>query len=132
MTMKRRSEILSAGRELSKRPRKKWDLFISHASEDKKDFVEPLAEALGKFGVKVWYDRFSLQLGDSLSRSIDQGLVQSKFGLVVLSPHFLAKRWPEYELRGLTAREIVGTKVILPVWRDVEHADVLKFSPPLA
>src|SRR5208282_1337837 len=54
------------------------------------------------------------------------------FGLVVLSPHFLAKRWPEYELRGLTAREIVGTKVILPVWRDVEHADVLKFSPPLA
>ena len=109
-----------------------WDIFISHASEDKETFVEPLANALDSFGVKVWYDRFSLKLGDSLSRSIDQGLANADFGLVVLSPAFIAKKWPEYELRGLTARELTGGKVILPVWHNVAIQDILVFSPPLA
>src|SRR5712691_812752 len=96
-----------------------WDLFISHASEDKKTFVEPLASALRDFGVRVWYDDFTLNVGDSLSRSIDNGLSRSDFGLVVLSPAFFEKKWPEYELRGLTAKEIAGSKVLLPIWHNV-------------
>ncbi len=109
-----------------------WDIFISHASEDKADFVEPLASALSAFGVNVWYDKYALKLGDSLSRSIDLGLAKSNFGLIVISPSFIAKKWPEYELRGLNAREIAGTKVILPVWHNVSRDDVLNFSPTLA
>lgn len=58
-----------------------WDLFISHAVEDKKSFVEPLALALSRFGLKVWYDDYTLKIGDSLSRSIDEGLAHSKYGL---------------------------------------------------
>lgn len=114
------------------RSQETWDLFISHASEDKEAFVRPLAEELRAFGVRVWYDDFTLKLGDSLSRSIDAGLAKSDFGLVVLSPAFLEKGWPEYELRGLTAREVGGKKVILPIWHNVGRADVLAFSPPLA
>ena len=49
-----------------------YDLFISHASEDKEDLVRPLAVALEKLGVKVWYDEFTLKVGDSLRRSIDK------------------------------------------------------------
>lgn len=113
-------------------PTKEWELFISHASEDKKSFVDPLANALTGFGLSVWYDKFSLKLGDSLSRSIDEGLARARFGLVVLSPAFLAKKWPEYELRGLTAREMAGGKVILPIWHNVSRAEILAFSPPLA
>ena len=109
-----------------------WDVFISHASEDKQSFVDPLANALMRFGVSVWYDKFSLKLGDSLSRSIDQGLATARFGLVVLSPAFLAKKWPEYELRGLVAREMSGGKVILPIWHSVSREEILAFSPPLA
>lgn len=109
-----------------------WDAFISHASEDKDLFVRPLAESLQSFGLTIWYDEFSLQIGDSLSRSIDRGLVKSSYGIVVLSPSFLRKDWPEYELRGLTAKEIGGEKVILPIWHDISRADLLKYSPPLA
>ena len=109
------------------------ELFISHASEDKDPFVRALANALMSFGVRVWYDEFELKLGDSLSRSIDEGLSRTAFGLVVLSKSFFAKRWTEYELRGLTAREVAAEgKVILPVWLGVTKEDVLKFSPPLA
>jgi hypothetical protein len=109
-----------------------WDVFVSHASEDKESFVAPLARVLAHFGVRVWYDEFTLELGDSLSRSIDRGLGESAFGLVVLSPSFLSKRWPEYELRGLVAREISTGKTILPIWHGVTRDEILKFSPTLA
>lgn len=109
-----------------------YDAFISHASEDKEAFVRPLAKALSRLGFRVWYDEFSLKVGDSLRRSIDQGLASSRFGVVVLSKAFFAKQWPNYELDGLVGREIEGQKVILPVWYGIEKADVLRFSPALA
>jgi len=58
----------------------KWDVFICHASEDKDAFVRPLAVALRQLGVSVWYDEFSLEVGDSISRSIDKGLAESAYG----------------------------------------------------
>ncbi len=109
-----------------------WDVFISHASEDKDSFVRPLAIALKQLGASVWYDEFSLKLGDSMSRSIDKGLSKSAYGIVVLSPSFIKKPWPEYELRGLVNREIGEDKMILPIWHGVSREDVLNFSPPIA
>ena len=35
-----------------------------------------LAHALKSRGLQVWYDEFSLKLGDSLRRSIDRGLAE--------------------------------------------------------
>lgn len=109
-----------------------YDAFISHASEDKQKLVRPLANALGKMGFRIWYDEFELRVGDSLRQSIDRGLVNSRYGIVVLSPAFFAKNWPQYELNGLTAREMDGHKVILPIWHKVTKRDVLRFSPTLA
>jgi hypothetical protein len=109
-----------------------WDVFISHASEDKESFVVPLATILDKLKVKVWFDQFTLKVGDSLSRSIDKGLAESKYGIVVISKSFMTKDWTEYELRGLVSKEIGREKVILPVWHGVGKEEVLKFSPTLA
>lgn len=111
---------------------KKYDLFISHASEDKDAIVRPLATILERMSVRVWYDEFSLQLGDSLTASIDKGLQESRYGLLVLSKAFLVKRWPEYEYRSLMTREIDGERVILPLWYDVTKEDVKNFSLYLA
>jgi hypothetical protein len=111
---------------------KKWDVFISHATEDKDDLVRPLALALRKRGVSVWYDEFSLKLGDSLRASIDYGLANSRFGVVVLSHGFFARHWPIQELNGLATRETNGKKVILPIWHKVGFEEVREFSPMLA
>lgn len=111
---------------------KKWDVFISHSSEDKDELVRPLAKALQAKGVSVWYDEFSLKMGDSLRASIDYGLVNSRFGVVILSKSFFAKHWPTQELNGLSAKEVKGKKVILPIWHKVTSEDVREFSPTLA
>lgn len=110
----------------------RYDVFISHASEDKDEVARPLAEMLQSRGLQVWFDEMELRLGDSLRRGIDRGLSQSRYGLVVLSPHFLAKEWPNKELDGLVAREDGTIKVILPIWHKVSREDIEKYSPILA
>jgi hypothetical protein len=109
------------------------DVFICHANEDKDDFVRPLAEALRARHLDVWYDEFALTVGDSLREAIDRGLAHSQFGVVVISPSFFQKRWPQRELNGLVAREIAEERrLVLPVWHRVDRDEILRYSPPLA
>lgn len=108
-------------------------MFISHASEDKDDIARPLAELLRNRRLDVWFDEFALTAGDSLRRTIDVGLRDSLFGVVILSPEFFRKDWTQAELNGLVARERAhGHKVILPIWHRVTRDDVLASSPTLA
>jgi hypothetical protein len=111
----------------------KYDAFISHASEDKIPFVRDLAEALTARGLVIWYDTRTLKVGDGLRESIDEGLLSSRYGIVVLSHAFFRKDWPRLELEGLFSKQTSsGVKVILPVWHGVNAEDVGRFSPMLA
>jgi uridine kinase len=109
-----------------------FDVFISHASEDKLGVVEPLAARLQELGLKVWLDAAELKIGDSLRRKIDEGLRKSKYGIVVLSPHFFSKEWPQKELDALVAREDGSSKVILPIRHNLTHQDIANHSILLA
>lgn len=124
--------VIPVGTEHRSDAKTTYDAFISHATEDKDDLVRPLADILKSKGHSIWYDEFQLRVGDSLRRSIDKGLASSRFGIVVLSPSFFAKQWPQYELDGLVAKEIVGGKVILPLWHKVSKNEVIGYSPSLA
>jgi hypothetical protein len=111
----------------------KTDLFISHASEDKDEAARPLAEELRGRGFRVWYDEYSLRLGDSLREKIDEGLANCTYGLTIISPAFMAKPWPNKEVSGLVALETGdGRKRILPVWHHTNAEEVRKWSPTLA
>ena len=109
-----------------------YDFFICHASEDKEGFVRHLAETLEAKGASVWYDEFTLSVGDSLRREIDRGLANSQFGVVVLSEAFFKKEWPQRELDGLVVLEAQGLSRILPIWHKVSMDEVAHYSPTLA
>lgn len=109
-----------------------WDVFISHATEDKEAVAAPLAMALKAAGISVWYDEFELRVGDGLRQSIEEGLGKSRFGIVILSPAFFQKRWPQTELDGLLQQELAGESRILPVWHQVSADEVRIFSPILS
>jgi len=125
-------KVVKTSEPLSNHGKFKFDVFISHASEDKATFVRQLARALVNEGLKVWYDEFTLKLGDSLRRSIDNGLANSRYGIVVLSLAFFEKEWPQKELDGLVALEDGRDKVILPIWHGVDKEYVKRYSPMLA
>ena len=109
-----------------------YDVFISHASEDKDEIVRPLAMALQSENLRVWYDEFELKIGDSLRQKIDRGLANSKVGLVVLSPNFISKGWTNYELDGIVTRTVSGEQVLLPIWHNITKQQVVSYSPSLA
>ena len=109
-----------------------WDVFISHASEDKESIARPLAKALMNNGIKVWFDDHTLKLGDSLRQKIDEGLAHSRYGIIILSPDFFSKEWPNKELDALVSRDSSNQKVILPIWHNVSFDDVKNYSPILS
>lgn len=111
---------------------KSYDVFISHASEDKDDVVRSLAHALSAQELEVWYDEFTLRIGDSLRQKIDKGLANSRVGLVVLSPAFISKGWTNYELDGIVTRSVSGEQILLPIWHNITKQQVVDFSPSLA
>lgn len=109
-----------------------WDVFISHASEDKDSIARPLALRLQREGLRVWLDEQELILGDSLRQKIDHGLSASRWGVVILSPSFLAKEWPQAELDALLSKELNGQRVLLPVWHRISADELSRASPILA
>lgn len=116
----------------SSRSAAEYDVFISHATEDKDAVVRPLAYALRAAGLVVWFDEFELRIGDSLRRKIDAGIARSRFGVVVLSAPFFTKGWPSYELDGLVTMAASGKQVILPLWHGISKDEVVAQSPSLA
>lgn len=111
---------------------REFDVFISHATEDKDAVVRPLAHALQDREIDVWYDEFELRVGDSLRRRIDSGIARSRFGLVVLSKAFFAKGWTQYELDGLVTMAIGEKQILLPIWHEISKDEVVAQSPSLA
>ena len=87
-----------------------------------------------KAGFKVWYDTQRLQWGDSMRERIDSGLKKSRYGVVVLSPNYIAehKYWTKIELNALFQLETVNGKTILPIWHDLTKKQVMEYSPMIA
>lgn len=123
------SEINSAHINQEKLESIEYDVFISHASEDKASFVEALAVELQSRGLRVWYDNFTLKWGDKLRQEIDKGLRSSRFGIVVLSKSFFEKNWPQDELDGLYQMEIANGIRILPIWHNITKDEIQNRSP---
>lgn len=111
-----------------------YDVFVSHASEDKKDFVNDLVATLEEYGYKVWYDTHQLRWGSSIRAEIEKGLKNSRFAIVVLSPSYFAdeKYWPTAELSAFFQLETVYGRKILPIWHKLTKDQVLKYSPLMA
>lgn len=111
-----------------------YDVFVSHAYEDKESFVDEFVEALRSQGLKVWYDTDKLKWGDSMREKIDRGLAKSRYGVVILSPNYIAehKYWTKAELNGLFQVETINGKTILPIWHNLTKKQVVEYSPIIA
>lgn len=111
-----------------------YDVFVSHAWEDKESFVDEFVVELEKLEIKVWYDRQRIKWGDSMRARIDEGLKKSRFGIVVISPDYIAdgKYWTKAELDGLFQLESINGKMLLPIWHNITKQQVMNYSPIIA
>lgn len=111
-----------------------YDVFVSHAWEDKESFVDEFVSALRDRNIRVWYDKTQMKWGDSMRQKIDDGLKKSRFGVAVLSPDYIAdgKYWTKAELDGLFQLESINGKVLLPIWHNLTKKQIIEFSPIMA
>jgi hypothetical protein len=125
-----RGPQFAAGRSRLERPL----AFISHDSRDKDAVARPIAIGLAALMCPVWFDEFSLRVGDRLRESIERGLREARKCVLVISPHFIANRgWTRQEFNAIFTRELVErADLILPVWHGVSRNEVFEFSPVLA
>lgn len=108
-----------------------YDVFISHAYEDKSSFVNELAVSLKTKGLRVWYSGSELKLGDNITTSVNHALKEAKFGIVIISPIYLKKRWAMNELNALFSSETDHNR-ILPILHNITVAEIRKHLPVLA
>ena len=108
-----------------------YDFFISHAWKDKTEFVDGLVVKAEAAGLSVWYDRHALRWGDSVRQKIDEGLRQSFFGVVVLSPNFFERPWPQAELDAIVQKDLSGRGRLLPIWHKLTQDEVAHHAPTL-
>ena len=107
--------------------------FISHDFRDKEEIASPLAMQLQKFMCPVWYDEYSLKVGDSLREQIEKGLKECRKCILILTPNYLSnKGWGKKEFNSVFTRELIENQnVILPVWHGVPSKDIYEYSPSL-
>jgi hypothetical protein len=107
--------------------------FISHDSRDKEAVARAIAINLQRMLCPVWYDEFSLKVGDSLRESIEKGLKECKKCVLILSPNFLSnKGWTKKEFNSVFTREILEeARLVLPVWYGITKQQVYEYSPSL-
>ncbi|HEY9046837.1 MAG TPA: toll/interleukin-1 receptor domain-containing protein [Ohtaekwangia sp.] len=113
-------------------PKKKYDVFISHAVEDKIPIANELCALLEKRGLCIWYSGRELHVGDDIIKAIEAGIKQSRFGVVIISPNYLKAVWALREFHALLEKEKAGIKVLLPVLYDITPEELAVAHPPMA
>ena len=108
------------------------DFFICHASDNKDSVARPLADKFIDEDLSVWFDEYSLIWGNKLMESINKGLKNSSFGIVILSKEFQGKKWPQHELDGLFALTKPDETKILPLRYGLTQEELDQHYPLLS
>jgi TIR domain len=108
------------------------DVFLCHAWDDRQGAAKELHDLLEARGVRVWFSEKDLGLGVPMMRSIDKGLVNSRVGIVLVTPAML-RRLPaegvaDKELSALLRRERLIPVVHGTTYEELEQVSLLLAS----
>jgi TIR domain len=70
------------------------DVFLCHAWDDRQSSAKELHDLLEARGVRVWFSEKDLGLGVPMMRAIDKGLINSRVGIVLVTPAMLRRCRP--------------------------------------
>lgn len=116
----------------AKPPRKKYDVFLSHANADKSEYVDELYLTLRKLGVNIFYDSEILSWGDNWKQVILDGTEKSEFAIIVISDNFFGREWTERELTEFMKRQNAnGQKIVLPLLYNITFDQLKEQYPSL-
>lgn len=111
---------------------KEYDVFVSHANNDKNDYVNRLVEAIKKLGINIFYDSDVLSWGDNWKEIILSGTEKSEFAIIVISDSFFDREWTEIELSEFLQRQNkMKQKTVLPLLHNISIEQLKDKYPAL-
>ncbi|MCH9808607.1 MAG: TIR domain-containing protein [Alphaproteobacteria bacterium] len=90
-----------------------YEVFISHASEDKAAIARPVFEACNRLGIKAFLDEEHIGFGQSFTSKINTALGASRTVLAIITPNSVTKEWPLEEVNTALALEVSGNKRVI-------------------
>ena len=109
----------------------RYDLFLCHAWDDRRESAKALHDSLESIGVSVWFSEKNVVLGTPLMREIDRGLARSRAGVVLVTRSFVKRLKSagvaDKELSALLARDL-----LVPVVHGITYEELREESPLLA
>ncbi len=126
------TQVPELARHVLSKDKYEYDVFLSHATEDKDDVARPLALALQERGLRVWYDEFEFRIGDNLTAKLNAGINESRSGILILSKDFFGKNWTEHELNTLENLAVTENRVLFPIWHNITEAEIRAYRASLS
>ncbi len=106
-----------------------YDIFISHASEDKAAIARPIYAACETLGLKVFLDEDHIAWGQSFTKKINTALGAARTILAVVSSNSVTKAWPLAEMNTALGFEVDGKKNVIAMMvgrPDLSHLPLMR------
>ncbi|SNX74392.1 TIR domain-containing protein [Cereibacter ovatus] len=107
------------------------DVFLCHAWDDRQGSAKELHDLLEARGVRVWFSEKDLGLGVPMMRAIDKGLVNSRVGIVLVTPAML-RRLPTEGIADKELSALLRRERLVPVVHGTTYEELEKVSLLLA
>ena len=107
------------------------DVFLCHAWDDRQGVAKELHDLLVAAGVKVWFSEKDLGLGVPMMRAIDKGLLNSRIGLVLVTPALL-DRVPKEGIADKELSVLLARNQLVPIVHNTTYDALRNVSPMLA
>lgn len=107
------------------------DVFLCHAWDDRRGPAKELHDLLEAQGVRVWFSEKDLGLGVPMMRAIDKGLVNSRVGIVLVTPAML-QRLPAEGIADIELSALLRRERLIPVVHETTYEALEKVSVLLA
>lgn len=107
------------------------DVFLCHAWDDRQGSAKELHDLLEAHGVRVWFSEKDLGLGVPMMRAIDKGLVNSRVGIVLVTPAML-RRLPAEGVADKELSALLRRERLIPVVHGTTYEELEKVSLLLA
>jgi hypothetical protein len=91
-----------------------FDVFISYGHADA-SWVHGLAEDLHQAGLDVFLDKWEIGAGDVVVHQLERGLLNSRNGVLVVSPASVERPWVLQEYAVMVDRAVANKQRLIPV-----------------
>ncbi|MEO5599079.1 MAG: toll/interleukin-1 receptor domain-containing protein [Novosphingobium sp.] len=107
------------------------DVFLCHAWDDRQGSAKELHDLLEARGVRVWFSEKDLGLGVPMMRAIDKGLMNSRVGIVLVTPAML-RRLPAEGIADKELSALLRRERLVPVAHGTTYEELEQVSLLLA